>query len=246
MKSNKAKTFLILSVALCLVLGIVAYMYIYVPQVEKTKQLVNSNIALASRVEVLMAFNEKMPENLEQIELMTADIQERLADFPAEVREEDVIALALKSWEEQILVAYQTISFGEDTEMASIPAETVQGASIEGMEQELRFVSREATYNGLTKYESLKDLITCFNENQEELAITEVSFMTEAKGEEIEVPVVLNGYIKTTFYSAEGTGKEYVPREFSEYQRGLMDLFDVSKFGDGLSIIPEELGGDSE
>jgi len=246
MKGNKAKTFLILSVFLCFVLGIVIYMYIYVPQVEKTEQLENANIALASRVEVLMAFNEKMPENLAQIDKMTAEIKERLKDFPAEVREEDIIALALKSWEEEILVAYQVLSFDEDTLLASVPAKTVQGAGIEGMDRELQFISKGATYSGMTKYEELKDLVTCFNANQEELAISEVSFGTDVKGEQVEVPVVLHGYVKTTFYSVAGTDKEYVPREFSEYEIGLMDLFDVSKFASDLSIIPEELRSKSE
>ena len=81
MKSNKAQSFLLLSVVLCLVLGIVTYMYLYKPQLEEIEKLESTNMVLAVRVEELMAFNEEMPENMKKIEEMTADIKEKLKNF---------------------------------------------------------------------------------------------------------------------------------------------------------------------
>lgn len=237
MKGNKAQTFLVLSICLCIVLGFVAWMYLYTPQVEKTQQLVSENKTLEVRVNELIAFSEVMPQNQKDIEEMTADIRQKLADFPADCKEEDALALALKSWENKILVAYTQLAIGEREYLATIPQETVAGAKIEGLEEELSFVSRMVTYNSKTLYEDLKELVTCFNENQEEMAITELSYKADTQ------TGILEGYITTTFFTAQGTGKEYTPRVFTDYQKGLMNLFDVSKFGEKLSVIPEELSG---
>lgn len=234
MKSNKAQSFLILSIALCVVLGFVMYMYFYKPQIEKTEQLVASNNALKARVEELMVFNEEMPNNLAEIEKMSKDIQTKLENFPADVKEEDMVDLALTVWENNILVGYEEIDMGEREVLDSIPAEVVAGAAIEGMDQELSFTQRTASYKTRIFYKDLKDFITCINDNQDELAITEVSYTITDEG-------YLQGHLNTTFYTAQGTGREYVNRTFADFPVGLTDLFDIKRFEDGVDVLPEEL-----
>ncbi|MBE5884209.1 MAG: hypothetical protein E7291_07305 [Lachnospiraceae bacterium] len=232
---NKAKTVFLTSLLLCVVLGVVAFMYVYLPATEKTEMLMNSNLFLAQRVDELKTFDEQMPENKRQMELMTADIQAKLDNFPVDAKEEDVVALALKAWQEGILVAYEEISIDERQVLGSIPAETVQGAEIDGMDRELSFESRMANYANFITYNDLKRLIECFNANQEELAINEVAYsLNEDTG-------LLEGYVSTTFYTLQGTDKVYEPKEFRDFNLGVENLFELEKLSQGLSLLIDDI-----
>ena len=215
---NKAQTAFFTVFILGLALAAVVYLYVFKAYNEKTDALVSSNRQLATRVEELRIFYEKMPEYKEQIVLMTDDIQKRLGEFPADVKEEDVIYLALRTWEEGILAAYSNITVAEREEMALIPAETVQAAGIEGLDKELGFRQRMATYTNTTTYSNMKDLIESINRNQEQLAITSVAYSLNDDN-------LLEGSIDVTFYTVSGTGKEYVPRTFKDYPVGISNLF---------------------
>lgn len=215
---NKAQTAFFTVVILGLALAAVVYLYVFKAYNEKTDALVSSNRQLATRVEELRVFYEKMPEYKEQIALMTDDIQKRLGEFPADVKEEDVIYLALRTWEEGILAAYSNITVAEREEMALIPAETVQAAGIEGLDKEIGFRQRMATYTNTTTYSNMKDLIESINRNQEQLAITSVAYSVNDEK-------LLEGSIDVTFYMVSGTGKEYVPRTFKDYPVGISNLF---------------------
>lgn len=220
---NKAQTAFFSTLVLCVVILVVVYMYVFQPYSEKTQKLVSSNLQLAARVAELEAFYAQMPQYKEQMAAMQTEIRDTLATFPADVKEEDTIYLALRSWEEGILVGYQSISIGEREELARVAAETVQGSGMEEFPgQELIFNKRMATYNNVTTYQNLKDLVTCINENQEEVAITNVAYAVNEEG-------LLEGTIDVTYYMVDGTGKEYIPREFKDYETGLSNLFASSE-----------------
>lgn len=216
---NKAQTAFLTILLLGLALSAVVYLYVFKVYNDKTESLESSNRQLSIRVEELRAFYEKMPEYKEQITLMTEDIQTRLGGFPADVKEEDVIYLALRAWEEGVLVGYQNIAIADRESMAVIPVETVQAAGIEDLDKEISFNQRMATYSNRTTYNNMKDLIACINNNQEQLAITNVAYaMNEEKQ-------LLEGSIDVTFYTVSGTDKEYVPRTFKDYPLGVSNLF---------------------
>ena len=215
---NKAQTTFGSILVLCIVATVALYMYLYKPKQEETAAIEASNATLASRVATLEQFYAAMPQNKAEMERMTTEINEKLSTFPSDVLEEDAIYLALRTLDEEILVGYKSIGIGEREVLETIEGETVQAAKIEGLEQPISFKSRKVTYAHETTYGNMKALISSFNENQEELAITNISYTSDAEG-------LLTGSIDATFYMVEGTGKEYVPREFAEYEYGVHNLF---------------------
>lgn len=231
---NKAQTTFISLLALCLVASVVVYMYVYQPKTEETASIEMSNATLATRVATLEQFYNAMPQNKAEMERMTNEINDKLSTFPCDVKEEDAIYLALRSFEEEILVGYESIGIDKREVLETIPAETVQAAKIEGLDETITFSERKVTYVNETTYNNMKDLVDCFNANQEELAITSITYSSDDDG-------FLTGSIDATFYMVTGTDKEYVPKEFGEYEVGVTNLFgEAASEIDGLAAALTE------
>lgn len=225
---NKAQTAFYAVLAIGVLGCIIVYMYIYQPYQKKTETLKASNATLSQRVEQLKNFYSQMAENENKIQEMTADINKRLKDFPADVKEEDILYLALRTWDEGILVGYSNIVVGARENFALIPAEVVQPAGVEGLTGEISFIKRNVTYTNITTYDQMKELIKAINANPEQLTIMSVVYTTASGTEESELGL-LEGSIDVTFYAMQGTEKEYVPREFAEFPTGLENLFGITK-----------------
>lgn len=215
---NKAKNAFLLTVIVFGLLIVVCYMYVYQSYTQKTADLQNSNVQLQARVDELRGFYEKMSLYEDRIDYMTTDINARLGQYPSDIKEEDAIYLALRTWEEEIPVVYKAIKIsGKDT-LGIIPGDKVSKAGIEGLDKEIVFKTRTANYSTLTPYSGLKDLLASLNDNQEQLAITNLAYSVNEDG-------MLEGTVNCTFYTVEGTDKPYVPREFKEYPLGITKLF---------------------
>ncbi|MGN1225763.1 MAG: hypothetical protein ACI4TL_00840, partial [Candidatus Cryptobacteroides sp.] len=187
-----------------------------------------SNTTLEARVNELSVFYGQMANNKKQIESMTKDIKEKLDEFPADVKEEDAIYLALRTWEEEILVGYEGITIGERDTFASIPAEVVNASGIEGLQNEINFIQREVSYSNIASYSVMKDLLDSINRNPEKITVSSVAYAAkekDASDDEKETGTILEGTIDVTFYAVTGTGKEYVPREFEDFPVGIGNLF---------------------
>lgn len=229
---DKAQTAFYAVLALGVLGCIIVYMYVYQPTLKKTEELKVSNATLNERVEKLKSFYDQMAENENKIEEMTADINGRLGVFPADVKEEDVIYLALQSWEEGILVGYTDIKVASRKDFAKISADVVNAAKVEGLTGELSFIKRDVTYSNFTTYDQMKELIRLINANPEQLTINSVAYAIS--DDEVEAALgILEGSIDVTFYSVRGTDKEYVPREFADFEVGLENLF-------GIKTVEEE------
>lgn len=219
MKDKKELAFF-LTLALCAVLLIVLYMYMYQPYTQKTDSLRASNQALNVRVSQLSQFFAQMPENKRQIEAMTEEIEEILDRFPADVLEEDALYLALRAQIEGANVRYLSVGMDKREELGVIPVETVKAAEIEGLDQQLTFQKRSAVYNNTTGYYSLRSMLASMNNNQEELAIEKIVYVYDADS------ASLKGTLNVSFYTVNGTGKKYEPRTFKDYQElGHSNLF---------------------
>lgn len=222
---NKAQTAFYAVLAIGVLGCIIVYMYVYQPYLKKTEELKASNNTLSQRVEKLKNFYSQMADNENKITEMTADINSRLDEFPADVKEEDIIYLALRSWDEGILVGYSDITVSSRDKFALVPAEVVQPAGIEGLSGDISFIKRDVTYTNITTYDQMKELIKLINDNPEQLTIMSVAY-TKGDGVQGEMGL-LDGSIDVTFYAVQGTGKEYVPREFAEFPTGLENLFGI-------------------
>lgn len=225
---NKAQTAFYAVLAIGVLGCIIVYMYVYQPYLKKAEELKASNATLSQRVEQLKIFYSQMADNENKIQEMTTDINKRLEEFPADVKEEDILYLALRTWDEGILVGYSNITVGTRENFSLIPAEVVQPAGIEGLTGEISFIKRNVSYTNITTYDQMKELIKLINANPEQLTITSVAY-TASPGEIEEALGLLEGSVDVTFYAVRGTGKEYIPREFAEFPTGLENLFGIGK-----------------
>ena len=225
---NKAQTAFLTTLALCVVLLVVIYMYVYQPYTTKTTELEASNATLATRVAELEAFYQMMPTYKAEIEQMQGDIFDKFENFPADTKEEDAIALALRSWDDGVLVLYSGLAVGERETLATILADVVKPAAIEGLEQDIVIKERMTTYTNLTTYQDLKKLLACIEETEEEVAISNIVYSLNKDG-------VLEGSVDVTFFLVEGMGKEYQKQQFADYQTGVTDLFGAMDAAQTLS-----------
>lgn len=224
---DKAQTAFYAVLAIGVLGCIIVYMYVFQPYQKKTEELKASNATLSQRVDQLRIFFNQMADNENKIEEMTKDINRRLDAFPADVKEEDILYLALRSWDEGILAGYTDITVTPREDFALIPAEVVQAAGIEGLTGDVSFIKRQVTYSNFTTYDQMKELIKLINANPEQLTIMSVAYAASEE-EEKKALGLLEGSIDVTFYAVQGTGKQYVPREFADFAVGLENLFGVT------------------
>ena len=242
---NKAQTTFITVVLLGIVLAFVMNMYYCSPTKEKTAALESANAALQTRVDTLEKFYQEMPENKKKIAEMTESIKNWLDVFPADVKEEDAIYFALKAMnldslremydndiiteedrllipeaesEDESIVSFPSMTISVQERVASVDAELVQNSKIDGLTDGINFMKRNTTYVNSTDYEGLKCLIQTVNADPEKKTLYSLSYTADEEG-------VLSGSIAVTFYSMEGNGKEYQPKDLSEYMVGLENLF---------------------
>lgn len=232
---NKSQTVFAATFVLGALICLVVYMYVFQGFTKKTETLKASNATLQTRVNELSVFYAQMDSNQKEIDTKTKEIKESLDQFPADVKEEDAIYLALRTWEEEIIVGYEGITIGERDNFASIPEDIVKAGGIEGLENEIRFIQREVSYSNIASYSVMKELITSFNSNPEKITLASVAYAAkekDASDDEEETGTVLEGTIDVTFYAVAGTDKKYVPRKFADFPVGISNLFDNTEVQD--------------
>lgn len=232
---NKSQTVFAATFVLGALICLVVYMYVFQGFTKKTETLKASNATLQTRVNELSVFYAQMDSNQKEIDTKTKEIKESLDQFPADVKEEDAIYMALRTWEEEIIVGYEGITIGERDTFASIPEDIVKAGGIEGLENEIRFIQREVSYSNIASYSVMKELITSFNSNPEKITLASVAYAAkekEASDDEEETGTVLEGTIDVTFYAVTGTDKKYVPRKFADFPVGISNLFDNTEVQD--------------
>ena len=232
---NKSQTVFAATFVLGALICLVVYMYVFQGFTKKTETLKASNATLQTRVNELSVFYAQMDSNQKEIDTKTKEIKESLDQFPADVKEEDAIYLALRTWKEEIIVGYEGITIGERDNFASIPEDIVKAGGIEGLENEIRFIKREVSYSNIASYSVMKELITSFNSNPEKITLASVAYAAKEKNasdDEEETGTVLEGTIDVTFYAVAGTDKKYVPRKFADVPVGISNLFDNTEVQD--------------
>lgn len=209
---------------------IAVYFLVYKAYNDKTAVLENSNAVLNQHIGDLKEYYDKMGEYKNQITDMKNQVRDWLGEFPADVKEEDVLVLAIET-EKNAMVGYKSINIGNREALKTIPVETVTGAQMEDLTQEIFYVQRKTTYGNVTDYQNLKTLVDQINASENRLNI---SNFTYSKNDE---SGLMEGTIEVCFYAVLGTGKEYVPQNLPDYESGLPNLF-------GSWIIPEDEAGE--
>ena len=218
--------------------GLVAmYFLVYKDYTDKTTTLENSSRQIQAHIEELQGYKD----NLEMYESRVADMREHIVEiterFPADIKEEDYLYLALATLNVEEDVTYSAVNVSDRTEISTIPASEIADAGIETLDEDLIFVKRVGSLVSSTTYKGLKECVEVINNSKDRRNISNISF-TRNKEENC-----LDGTIEVTSYILYGTDKEYEPKDFSDYEAGLSDLFSLKTKEEWFMQQLEELFG---
>ena len=220
---NNKKIFLY--VVLVGLLGFLAfYMLVFKKYEEKTEDLRRQNANLRTEVEELKKTYDNLDAYRQTIAMMDGYIVTTLSQYPADVREEDALVIAVDTLN-KAYVEYSTINIKEKEEVGAIPAETVQKAGLESFQDEIKISKRTVSYVNSTDYINLKTIIGTILSYGGKKTIEQISYSKSEEGEK----GFITGTIDVTDFVAEGTGKEYQAPDIKEYEAGLYDLFGIVK-----------------
>jgi hypothetical protein len=126
----------------------------------------------------------------------------------------------------------------ETENVYTIPYEEVSIANIEGMDSNVVFASKDATYSNTTTYKDLKSVIKQIFKSTNRIGINSIMYSGNGDGE------TLTGTLNLSFYSVTGTGKEYTAPKITAYPAGTDDIFNsnqtISKESDNEEETEED------
>lgn len=222
--NNKSKQILTYVILIGIVAIALVYFFGYKNFTDKAATLRSSNSALSARVTELKGYYETMAEDQDTIATWQEEIKTRLDAYPSDVREEDIIMLAVKSLD-TAEAEYTNINMVDPSAILTIPADTVTGsgmtelAGADGQQSDLIYIEKDASYVNKCDYINLKDIINTIRNKPEKNTITNITYTRN------DTDQVLEGTIEMAFYYVKGTGKEYTPVDMADYTAGLTDLF---------------------
>lgn len=205
-----------------LIVLVLQYVFIYMDYTQKTEELTASNAEIRKEIEELQVYADNIETYKSEINDMKTVIENTVAEYPADAREEDVIMLAVQI-QEKNAIAYNSINMEETEGVYTVPYDNVKLAEIEEMDRDLVFARKHATYASVTNYDNMKSCIKQIFDSSNRIGIGSIVYV---KNEE---DGTLEGSMDLYFYSAAGTGKEYVVPDISQYLSGTSDLFRSDK-----------------
>lgn len=194
------------------------YVWVFLDYQERTEQLEASNLTRENHVRELEQHFYNMDEYQSQIVEMNKQLDEILAAYPADVKEEDAIMLAVKAQTENDF-EIDSILMSESEDVYDIALECVTGAGIEQYTEAMKFRRKTSTYVNSTSYGEMKDVLRSIVESGTRLGIENISYLKNSEEQKID------GSIEISMYSVVGTGKEYEYPNISEYISGTSDFF---------------------
>jgi hypothetical protein len=224
--NSNSKQAMLIVVLVGLVFIALTYFLVYQKFNEKTAKLKADNLALVQHVNELKVYYDNRETYEEQKTYYASRIKDELKDFPADVRDEDKVMLAVKTLAGADIdytninpteaEAYYTIENSVD------PALLV-AVGLDNLEGQLIFAKRTAAYINKTDYKGLKNIVKVMNAYGYESALNNITYSKNQKDN------VLEGTVEVTFYNVYGDGKKYTPVDMHEYTKGLEDLFNLKK-----------------
>lgn len=215
--SKKILTYTLLFEAI-LILGV--YIWVYQKYTDMTAKLQSDNQTLTTRVAELKEYYDNVEMYTESTKAMKAEIDEKLDSFPADVKEEDVLVLALDTMR-KANVGYTGISVSPRKSIYDIDEAVVTDAALEGYDQAISMGSRVTQYTTINNYYDLKKVVDIINSIENRRVINTLSYTKNDDG-------YLEGTIEVQSFFAIGTGKGYVAPDIADYEAGLLDLFKIS------------------
>lgn len=218
MKKLTSKQIFMFVLLVCILLVAIVYFTVYKKYSGLAEQTRNSNAALTVRVADLKKYYDNESMYLEEMEPMKEGIKEILTQYPAEIREEDLIMHAVST---QLVtpVTYSSVNFGAKSVIKAVAADVVQNAGMEEYQEQIKFSEYQVSYPNRLTYLGLKNLVQTIFDSEYNIGIRSISYAGDSASNE------LNGTMELAFYSASGTGKEYVLPDITPYIGGTENIF---------------------
>lgn len=232
-KSNENKNLLLYVTALGALLIILVYVFVFQRLSAEADTINASNRVLNQRVNTLKIYYDNRNKYMEDTRLLEQLLDELLAEYPADAREEDAIMLAARM-QQNGGADFLTINMRRGNVLHDIPAETVTAAASEKYNEAIQFCSMDAVYVNEVSYQGLKKMIQTILDSGNRIGIQNIVY---SKGD-ADNPS-LSGHVDLVFYSVLGTGREYVTPDITPYVAGTDNIF-------GEIVIPEKPDSSAE
>lgn len=241
MKKIDQKAFLtVLAIAVVALLGV--YLLVFQKYNEKTEVLRAENTNLRGQVQIAKKHYDEREINQQRIDEIRTALDEMLAEYPADAREEDAVMMGVEMESvcgEEFL--YSEINIDKPEVLYTIPQEEVVTAGVESLTDTIEFVERKVTYAEKMDYSDLKRCIQQIYSNPNRLGIYNVSVTKQKDTTDGDVSSYLQGNIDVAFYSVSGTGKVYTAPEIPEYEPSTSNPFQLIRSSrDGAPAEPAE------
>ena len=222
MKKNQMAKKIMTYVLLLGAVGLVAvYFLVYKDYKDKTTSLENSSNQIQSHIDELQVYKDNRETYETEIATMRTSIVDMTDQFPADVKEEDYLYMALATLNVEERVTYESVNVSEREEMCVVSADEIAEAGVESLDDNLVFARRTGALVNKTNYKGLKECVEVIDNLPDKHNISSISFSRNKEEN------CLEGTIEVTSYILLGTDKEYVSKNFGQYEAGVEDLFNL-------------------
>lgn len=202
----------------CIIVVALVYFMVFKKYKDLAETTRANNAALTVRVADLKKYYDNEPTYLAEMEPMQTGVEEILAQYPADIREEDLIMHAVTT-QSVTPVTYSSVNFGDKAVFKVVDAGTVQNAGMEKYQEQIQFTQYQVSYPNKLTYLGLKNLVQVIFDSEYNIGINRIAYTSDMATNE------LNGTLDLTFYSASGTGKEYTLPDMTPYESGVENIF---------------------
>lgn len=208
-----------------LLIGVVACLIVYMQVFTKfndlTEELKTSNEQLRADVEDMKQYYDQMEVYKADTKDMINAVEKLTADYPGDAKEEDVVMMAV-DMQSVATINYDQINIKSPEKIHTISEETVAGAELEGMDGEINFMMRRATYSNTTTYADMKQAVQKVYESPYRIGVDSIAYKKNGDSDNY-----IEGTITISYYSLRGMGKDYTAPKMPTYFGGASgnDLF---------------------
>ena len=220
MKTVDGKKLMSVVALLSLLVLICVYFLVFKKYQDMTDVVESEKSNLRSRLVTLTEYYNNRESYTEGIKAMEASLEKSLKVFPSDVREEDLVKLALDTLDRSE-IRYSNVNVGATDAVHTVAYDAGIAESLGFITGDLIFAKRDATYANVVDYLNLKDVVRYINGRAD---IRTISSLSYTRGEDS-----LDGSFTLSFYLLKGTDTEYKPVNLADYEAGLYDLFKLSQ-----------------
>ncbi|MBR1932036.1 MAG: hypothetical protein IJ833_11335 [Lachnospiraceae bacterium] len=211
--------------------AIIALVMVYLPYKDETEQLQRDCDALHTRIAELQAWQEEKPKYERESAIMVEDINQLIAQFPANSLEEDAVLYAARLEARNSNTFISSVGM-EDPELLYEIGPTTVPLSEEDAENNtsrtFRLYSQKITLANQFSYNGMKQFIKDIVEDNNSRTIETMAMSYDRN------TGILVGNTEMRLFTLSGTDKQYEKSEMSGIKLGTNNIF-------GTRVSPNEV-----